>query len=304
MELRQLRYFTAIVEEGTLTRAAQLLGLGTSALSEQTLALEREMGTALFRRTSTGMVPTQAGRALLPHARTALAASRAAEQAVRDAASVPRWRVGVTPGSPHAVVDALWERLRAHGVDAEPVDASTAEQVEAVRRGTWEAGLVCLPVDGHGLETAVVSDVPLGVLTSAGHPLAGAGPLEWDALAGQELLWFPRDLAPGYHDAVMSACHAAGWWPRLRARPPRRALFTAELRSGEGELVALRPRTSLDDGAGLAWRPLTGAPRLRHAVVWRGGDEAAGEDQEGPGRPGPSCVTRVMRALEAVLSPS
>ncbi|CAL9644339.1 LysR family transcriptional regulator [Streptomyces sp. enrichment culture] len=239
MELRQLRYFRAVVEEGNLTRAARSLGLGSSALSEQIIALERQLDVRLFHRTRAGMVPTAAGRALIPHARDVLAAARTARQAVREAArTTVCWRVGVTPGSPHPLVCRLWELLTGAGVAAEPVDVPAAEQVDAVRAG----------------------------------------------------LWFARELAPGYHDDVLAACHAAGWWPTLRARPPRRALFTAELRCVP-DLVALRPRTAVDDGPGLAWRPLHEAPHVRHALVWRAGDE-------GGTRP----VAKIMTAVAAALT--
>ncbi|MEW2456859.1 LysR family transcriptional regulator [Streptomyces albus] len=291
MELRQLRYFRAVVEEGNLTRAARSLGLGSSALSEQIIALERQLDVRLFHRTRAGMVPTAAGRALIPHARDVLAAARTARQAVREAArTTVCWRVGVTPGSPHPLVCRLWELLTGAGVAAEPVDVPAAEQVDAVRAGRLDAGLVCLPVDSQGLTAVTVSNAPLGVLLRADHPLAGRTEVTWAELEGQELLWFARELAPGYHDDVLAACHAAGWWPTLRARPPRRALFTAELRCVP-DLVALRPRTAVDDGPGLAWRPLHEAPHVRHALVWRAGDE-------GGTRP----VVKIMTAVAAALT--
>ncbi|MEV0324641.1 LysR family transcriptional regulator [Streptomyces sp. NPDC050658] len=296
MELRQLRYFRAVADEGNLSRAAETLGLRSSSLSEQIIALERQLGVELFRRTPAGMAPTAAGTALLPHARAVIAAASAAEECVRDTASERRWRVGVTPGSPHTVIARLWDLLRDAGAVAEPVDASTAEQVGAVRRGDLDAGLVCLPVDDRRLSCRVVSDEPLGVLMAERHRLAAAGTtvrLTWDDLFEEQLLWFPREFAPGYHDDVLAACHAAGWWPRLRARPPRRALFTAELRAGR-DLIALRPRTALADGTGLAWRPLSGAPRLRHALVWR----ADGGQRRGSG------VAETMEGVSALLHPA
>jgi hypothetical protein len=92
--------------------------------------------------------------------------------------------------------------------------------------------------------------------------------VDWGDLGGDDLLWFARELAPGYHDAVLSTCHVAGWRPRhVREGPPRHGLFVAELRHG-GAVVALRPRWDLRDGDGLTWLPLPVPPRLRHALVW------------------------------------
>ncbi len=52
------------------------------------------------------------------------------------------------------------------------------------------------------------------MLVADTHPLARAGEVDWGDLGGDDLLWFARELAPGYHDAVLSTCHVAGWRPR------------------------------------------------------------------------------------------
>lgn len=82
MELRQLRYFVRVVELGSMGRAAQELGVVTSTLSQQISRLESELATRLLRRTSTGVVPTDAGLAFWPQAQLAL---RHADDAVRAA---------------------------------------------------------------------------------------------------------------------------------------------------------------------------------------------------------------------------
>jgi LysR family transcriptional regulator, regulatory protein for tcuABC len=85
MEIRQLRYFASIVEHGSIGKAALELGLVTSALSQQITRLENELATRLLQRTSTGVVPTDAGIAFLKQAQLALRhiddAARAARQA-------------------------------------------------------------------------------------------------------------------------------------------------------------------------------------------------------------------------------
>ncbi|GGT29768.1 LysR family transcriptional regulator [Streptomyces purpureus] len=277
VELRQVRYFEAVVQEGNLTRAAEALGLRSSSLSEQIIALERTLGAPLFHRTPAGMEPTPAGLALVPYARALLETARAAARSVREASAGQVIRMGVTPGSPHTVVERLWRSFKDRERTLELLDVPTADQLCAVRHGALEAGLVVLPADTGGLRTAPVSEERLGVLVAHDHPLAAKSRLTWEDLDGEELLWFPRDLAPGYHDDVLSVCHAAGWWPRLRARPPRRNLFVTELRS-EPRLVALRPRWALADGEGLAWRPLEGAPALVHALIWAEGTGAVVEE--------------------------
>ncbi|WP_344865821.1 LysR family transcriptional regulator [Planomonospora alba] len=262
MELRQLRYFCAVAAEENLTRAAESLGIRATSLSQQIIALERELGTVLFRRTPAGMVPTAAGRALVPHARRTLEEAEQAVQAVRAAPGHGVLRLGVTPGAPPDAVPALLNALR----QADLRDLPVVQQLKLVRAGGLDAGLIVLPADATGLRLSVISDVPLGALLAARHRLAARARLTWADLAGQDLLWFQRDLAPGYHDMVLETVRAAGWTPRrLRTGAPRRSLFVNELLYG-GDVVALRPQW--ESAEGLVWRPLDGAPRLRHALVW------------------------------------
>ncbi|WP_280383802.1 LysR family transcriptional regulator [Nocardia wallacei] len=262
MELRQLRYFVAVAERRHLTRAAEELGIRATSLSQQIIALEREFGTSLFDRTPSGMTPTAAAHALLPHARRALDAVRAGEQAVRASAGPTRpWRIGVTPGVRAGVVAAL----RNAAGDLDVRDLPVSEQLRRVPRGELDAALIVLPAETGGLRVHTVSDVPLGVLVSAAHPLAGAAVVGWNDLDGRDLLWFDRELAPGYHDAMLDTFRRAGWQPRrIRRGPPRRGPVLAEL--AVGDVVAVRPRWDATSGA--VWRELAHAPRLRHALVW------------------------------------
>ncbi|RSM57434.1 LysR family transcriptional regulator [Amycolatopsis sp. WAC 01376] len=259
MELRRLRYLCAVAEEGHLTRAAERLGIRASSLSQQIIALERELDATLFVRTQAGMTPTAAALALLPHAHRMLEEADLGARAVRDTVDRPL-RIGVTPGAPPSVLPALYSK------GAEIDDVSATRQLELLRRGALDAGLLALPEDVDGLRVVVVSERPLGVLVSDAHPLARSEDVGWEDLTGLDLLLYERKLAPGYHDALLADCAAAGWRPaQVRAGPPRRSLFVAELRHG-GDVVALRPRE--EPAEGLRWLALREAPVVQHALVW------------------------------------
>ena len=74
LSLRQLEYFVAVVDEGSFTIAADVLGVSQPALSQQIRALERSIDSPLFERLGRSNGLTPVGRAMLPHARAALAA--------------------------------------------------------------------------------------------------------------------------------------------------------------------------------------------------------------------------------------
>jgi len=99
MELRQLHYFLRVVELGSMGRAAQQLGVGTSALSQQISRLESELATRLLRRTSTGVVPTEAGLAFWSQAQLAIRHAEAAKAAARHARLSGQVSVGFAPST-------------------------------------------------------------------------------------------------------------------------------------------------------------------------------------------------------------
>jgi len=99
MELRQLRYFVAVVEAGSMGRAAAALGLVTSALSQQIGRLEGELATRLLQRTPTGVAPTDAGLAFLQQAQLALRHAEAAGNAARQARLSGQVSIGLAPST-------------------------------------------------------------------------------------------------------------------------------------------------------------------------------------------------------------
>ena len=113
MELRQLRYFVAVVEAGGMGRAAERLGVVTSALSQQISRLESELSTRLLMRTSTGVVPTGAGLAFLHQAQLALRHADAAASAARHARLSGQVSIGL-PSTTAAVLGVpLIEAMKA-----------------------------------------------------------------------------------------------------------------------------------------------------------------------------------------------
>jgi Transcriptional regulator len=95
MELRQLRYFVAAVEAGSLLKASSRLHVAQPALGQQITTLEDELGARLLQRSSRGVTLTEAGRVFLEHARIVLDDVERARLAVRESTSVPRGEVAL-----------------------------------------------------------------------------------------------------------------------------------------------------------------------------------------------------------------
>ncbi|MGM9490357.1 LysR family transcriptional regulator [Ideonella sp. YS5] len=112
MELRQLRYFIRIVELGSMGRAALDLGVGTPALSQQISRLEGELSTRLLQRTTTGVLPTDAGLAFFRQAQLAIRHADAAAQAARQARLAGQVSIGLAPSTSGVLALPLLEAMR------------------------------------------------------------------------------------------------------------------------------------------------------------------------------------------------
>lgn len=117
MELRQLRYFLSVVEHGSMGKAALELGVVTSALSQQISRLEGELSTRLLQRTSSGVVPTDAGLAFWRQAQLALRHIDDAAHAARSARLSGHVSVGMAPSTASVLGVAFMQAMRARYPD-------------------------------------------------------------------------------------------------------------------------------------------------------------------------------------------
>ena len=279
MELRQLRYFVAVAEELHFRRAAERLHISQPPLSQQIRSLEDELGFALLVRTRRRVQLTPAGEAFLRDARAILAELEGAVAAAQriDAGQTGRLRIGFVGSALLSIVPGTVERFRSSrpGVAIELRERSTVDQLRAVAAGVIDVGLVRPPIeDEAGLRAETVLRERTVAALPVGHPLAALQRVPMRRLAAEPLVLFPRAQAPGFHDLLIEALAGAGGGPRVIQYAPEMLTIIGLVAAGTG--VSLVPasvsRLSLD---GVAYRPVTGAPRSELVAITRAGEDSA-----------------------------
>jgi DNA-binding transcriptional LysR family regulator len=218
-DLRQMRSFVAVAERGSFTRAADDLYVAQQAVSQQIRALENALGVTLLWRTSRRVELTPAGRVFLADCRRVLSAADRAVRRVQEAArgEVGTVRIGYTLTAAHQTVPVLLSWLGEHYPQLKPVAREVfAEDIpRLLRAGLCDVGIGPATEYPAGLRQQLIRLEPWRLAVGDKHPLAGRTRLALRDVRAERVELWPRDMAPGYYDAVMSACRAAGFEPRL-----------------------------------------------------------------------------------------
>ncbi|GAB3438880.1 LysR family transcriptional regulator [Actinophytocola sediminis] len=217
MELRQLEYFVAVAEERNFTRAAERAHVAQPGVSAQIRRLERELGQPLLDRTSRSVRLTEAGAAVLPHARAALAAVAAARSAVDELAGLLRGRLAIGAVTSHTVdlPGLLAGFHRDHpAVEITMTEATTDELLDGLREGRLDVAIISVGATmPPGIEGEVVTDQAIVAAVAPDHELAAHPTITLDTLRGRDLISLPPGT--GLRARLDEACTAAGFRPRI-----------------------------------------------------------------------------------------
>jgi DNA-binding transcriptional LysR family regulator len=199
MDLKQLEFALAVVEEGGFTAAARRLHTVQSTVSSMVSALEKDLGVTLFERTTRQVRLTEPGAAFVPAARRALAAAQEVRTAAR--ATAPGLHGTVTVGT----MQGLWPGLqramlamsREHpGVIVELRQAPAAVMQDEVRNGALDLAVVALtPQQERGLASRLLWQEPMVLVTGRADTLAGDDPVPLSAVASRPFVDFPDGWA-------------------------------------------------------------------------------------------------------------
>jgi LysR family hca operon transcriptional activator len=207
MELRHLRYFVAVAEEGNFTHAAEKrLHTAQPSLSRQIRDLETELGAQLIIRGPREMELTAAGRVFLDHARVILRQVEAASEAARRAARPAKvaFIVGFLTGHEVEWLPKILETLSGELEKTELTihSASSPELTQALLNGKIDVAFLRPDNAVHGLAFKVVAEEALFVLLAANHRLASRKSIRLEEIADEPFINIPKSYAPALRQVI------------------------------------------------------------------------------------------------------
>lgn len=262
MELRQLRYFLAIADEGNFSRAAERLRISQPPLSTQIKSLEEELGVTLFNRSNRGVSLTAAGAVFAEETRAVLARLEHAKNRTlqTDRGDVGLLSVGFVSIADYSILPPTLKSFRTRFplVEVELHELTTDAQVRELRAGRLDLGIGLAPVDEPDLEFEVVLHEELLLAIPTSHGAAkSAGPVDLRTLAKENFIIPPRELAPGLYDLILSHCRSFGFTPRITQHARQMQTVIGLVSSGMG--IALVPSSLRNlKRTGVQYRQLRG----------------------------------------------
>jgi DNA-binding transcriptional LysR family regulator len=279
MDLRHLRYFQAIAEELSFSRAARRLNVVQPALSRALKELESELGTDVLARTRRSVALTPAGRVLL--AETGLLFERLDQtlRRVRRAAAGQEGelRLGyIGPPTQGFLAPLLEEFARRCPQVTVHLEERTPERVwEMVARGRLDVGLT-RPVLAHAalrMETLLLRNERLCVAIPRSHAWNHKKSVAWRQLAGQPLIILARREGAGLHDEILAGCRRAGFTPRLVHTPSVVSTVLRYVEAGAGLGIIPESLGEIENSPRWMQLPLTPHLAVPLVMVWKDAHE-------------------------------
>lgn len=272
MELHQLRYFVAVAETGSFTRAAEREGVTQPTLSEQVMRLESKahgLGRRLFDRLGRKVVITDAGRELLGRAQAILAAVGEAERAVRDSAEGGRLRIGAIPTvAPFLLPAAVVRFRRQHPtVELHLKEDLTERLLADILAGELDVGLMALPIRDDRLHAEKLFAEPLVMALPRKHRLAAKQEVKLADVVNEPFILL--DDIHCFGDQVLSFCRHGGLEPKVVCRGEQIGTLLAMVAAGQGVSVVPEMAAVADGAKQCVYRPLgKPTPTRTLCAVW------------------------------------
>ncbi|MEY5011982.1 MAG: hypothetical protein RLZZ253_3121 [Verrucomicrobiota bacterium] len=279
MDLRHLRYFQAVAEELSFSKAALRLRIAQPALSRAVKELEEDLGVQLLERTRSRVRRTEAGTVLLREAGLLMERWEESIRRVKRTAAGEEGelRLGyIGPPTQPFLGRLLGEYRKRFPRVSLHLEERTPERVwEMVARGRFSAGLT-RPVrfgEEQGMRMVILRKERLGIVCRKRDPVVRAcKELGWAELESHPLIVLARREGVGLHDAVLAGCRAAGFAPRLAHTPSLVGAVMSYVEAGAGWGVVVDSVVPVQGD--LRFVPLTPAATVPLALVWQEDDRS------------------------------
>ena len=274
MELRHLRYFIAVAEELHFTKAAERLHIAQPPLSQQIQQLEAELGVKLFERKTKRQVQlTEAGKVFLQEAYQLLVQLETAVALTQKTGrgETGQLRIGFTSLVIYDLLPLILQQFREQFLEVELVllELTTSKQEQALRDSLIHVGFAHPPLEDDTLSYKCIHSETLVVALSSTHSLAEKEHICVQSLLSEPLIMFPRYLAPGLYDRIMSLFQQRNFKPNITQEAIQMQTIIGLVSAGMG--VAITP-SSLQNlqRSGVVYRPiLEEVPVIETAVIWQ-----------------------------------
>ena len=265
MELRQLEYFVAVVENGSFTSAAKSLYVSQSTLSKAVKKLEDELGVPLFIHRQNMTTPTDAGALLYEKGRLLLMeALRTRELVSGEVPGKGNIRVGTSckRGFQLQVSNLMVKFVQTYpGVFLDLNDASPEYIKDELMRHNLDAGIIVEPMNSSlpTFDTRVLSQGDYRVALPANHPLAGRASLRYADLAHER--WIQYRPTFRLAQMVQAGCEAAGFTPKVVLTSSQTEFILSLVNLGYGISIQAWPKEEqADDRTVRVWENVVFLP--------------------------------------------
>lgn len=212
MDLRQIRYFVAVAETRSFTRAAEQLHIAQPPLSRQIQLLEAELGVQLLQRDSRPVQLTEAGRVFYEQGLQVLHRVEQMKAATIQVGKgqARRLSIGFVASTLYGALPVLTHKLRQRyeDIDFQLLELTTMQQIAALKDGRIDIGFGRVRSDDRSVARIVLREERLVFAIPPGHPFGRElGPLPLASIEGQALIVYPKEPRPSFADQVLNLIH-------------------------------------------------------------------------------------------------
>lgn len=278
MDIKDLRCFIVLAEELNFRQAAEKLHMSQPPLTRLIGQLERELGVALFERTTRRVELTEAGQSLLGEARGLILHADETARRIRHATAEAsnRLRVGYVPLALYTVLPQFLDQCRKDfsELELDLRERTTDMQLNELCRAEIDLGFIYMPIYSKLLAVKPVYREPMKLAVPTSHPMANHSAVKLTDFASDVFIMHSRAENPAMYDDILRCCTIAGFSPRILQKADDQSCM-ALLLAGQGIHFIASGMECLEPN-GLKHLVIDNtAPTLELAIAWRREDPSS-----------------------------